>query len=59
MAKNIETAAVIGAGKIGVCWSALFAARGHEVRLHDVREGFEKSAKRLSFKARLGRPPMM
>lgn len=29
--------AVVGAGTIGLSWAALFAAKGHDVRLHDPR----------------------
>ncbi len=42
MAENKETICVIGAGTIGLSWSALFAHHGHRVRLNDVTDGFEE-----------------
>ncbi|GGO87190.1 hydroxylacyl-CoA dehydrogenase [Marinobacterium nitratireducens] len=41
MSENSQTVTVIGAGTIGIAWSALFAVNQHSVRLFDVRKGFE------------------
>jgi ketoreductase RED1 len=38
MTRTIRTAAVIGAGTIGLSWTALFAAHGLTVRVSDPRE---------------------
>ncbi|MFM2477795.1 3-hydroxyacyl-CoA dehydrogenase NAD-binding domain-containing protein [Celerinatantimonas sp. MCCC 1A17872] len=35
--ENHQSVAVIGAGVIGLCWSALFAAKGYHVRIFDPR----------------------
>lgn len=45
MLETKHTVTVIGTGTIGVSWSALFAAHGHSVRLHDVREDFESAVR--------------
>lgn len=45
MPEPSHTITVIGAGTIGVTWSALFAVIGHAVKLHDVREDFEAAAR--------------
>ena len=34
--------AVVGAGTIGLSWAALFAAKGHDVRLHDPRPDLQE-----------------
>lgn len=35
--KNSSSVAVVGAGVIGLCWSALFATRGYQVHIFDPR----------------------
>ena len=34
--------AVVGAGTIGLSWAALFASKGHDVRLYDPRPDLQE-----------------
>ncbi|MBF9000136.1 MULTISPECIES: 3-hydroxyacyl-CoA dehydrogenase NAD-binding domain-containing protein [Vibrio] len=38
---NSTHVAVIGAGVIGLCWAALFAAKGYEVQVYDPRDDLD------------------
>lgn len=40
-----QTVAIIGAGVIGCGWSAYYAERGLQVRVFDVRAGYERDAR--------------
>ena len=44
-ATRVDTVAVIAAGTIGVSWTALFLARGLDVRVYDPRPGIEDFAR--------------
>lgn len=41
-----SSVAVVGAGVIGLSWAALFAAKGHEVNVYDVRPDLEEQLQR-------------
>ena len=41
---EITTIGVVGAGVIGLSWTALFLLQGHDVYLYDIRENFEAAA---------------